>query len=128
MNLKSIVNYLGYLVLVVILVGSGFYFGYKNAEASLKTDSTSKNVSNALAKINSSQKSEVKILEVEGAFWLKNGQDPICPATHPVKGKFDSKANVYYLPENKFYNRSSPDICFASEEYARDKAGFLKKT
>jgi hypothetical protein len=34
---------------------------------------------------------------------------------------------LYYTKTYKSYEKTKPDICFASEEFARDIAGFIKK-
>ncbi len=63
----------------------------------------------------------------EAVVWIKVGDEPTCPQTHRIKGKFDNTVNVYYTLDNKSYNRVIPHICFSSEEFARDTAGFIKK-
>ena len=113
----------GLLVLCVILAGIGFYFGYKTREAQA-VDLVDSGVSTAAKEI---EKKEIKALEVEGVFWILPNKDPLCPETHPVKGTFSSNSGNFYTKDNKTYERVKPDICFATEDFARDKAGFIKK-
>lgn len=138
---KSIptINYFYYFLFIVIFIGVGFYFGYKNAEATFTDSDFIAEYQESLAQDsskNTSSKDSDDSLEViipedkeleSNVVWMQINEEPICPPTHPIKGKFDNAANVYYTKENNFYNRVIPHICFASEEYAREVAGFIKK-
>jgi hypothetical protein len=42
----------------------------------------------------------------------------ICPKTHPVKGKLSS--NIYQVPGNFAYERTTPDRCYKSTDAAED--------
>ena len=121
MKLAAILHYLGISMLVFIVFASGFYFGYKNSE--------SKNILITTTNTDRGKSSEpLKVKEVEGVFWIQPGKEPVCPENAPVKGKFGTDGlNQYYLPEHKNYNKIRTSICFATEEFARDKAGFIKK-
>jgi hypothetical protein len=46
-----------------------------------------------------------------------------CPSDHPIKGNLPSR--IYHLPDQSTYERTEPEICFASEDAAR-LAGFRK--
>jgi hypothetical protein len=133
-SFQSVLNYLGYFLLAVVLFGAGFYFGYKNATASIQanSDSTTKAVENvAKTIVDSSQTSSStntsSVKPTTGVYWIKSGQQPVCPQEYSIKGKFDSPASFYYMKDNKQYDRVKADICFASEEVARDVAGFIRK-
>ena len=132
-SFQFVLNYLGYLLTAFVLFGAGFYFGFKNASvvASTKSDSTNeavKNIAGAIASsVNRSSNSSASINTISGVFWIKSGQTPICASDYSVKGKFDAPASFYYTKESKTYDRVKPDICFASEEIARDVAGFIRK-
>lgn len=133
-SFQSVLNYLGYFLLAVILFGAGFYFGYKNATANVvaKSDSTTKAVDNVAKAITestqpSSGSNSSPIKPTTGVFWIKAGQQPVCSNEYPIKGKFDAPASFYYTKESKTYDRVKPDICFATEEVARDVAGFIRK-
>ena len=97
-----------------------------------KSDSTTKAVENVAktiansAQANSSSNTS-SLKATSGVFWIKSGQQPVCTNDYPVKGKFDAPASFYYTRESKTYDRVKPDICFASEEVARDVAGFIRK-
>lgn len=43
-----------------------------------------------------------------------------CPATHPIKGNQNSDRElIYHVPGGRFYERTHPETCFASEATAR---------
>jgi hypothetical protein len=130
----GVLGYVFYFIFIVIFISVGFYFGYKNAEAtftdpefianSLKESEIIPNLEqNNLTNIPLEEDDETK----KNVLWVKINEEPTCPPTHPIKGKFTNSANVYYTKENNFYNRVVPHICFSSEEYAREIAGFIKK-
>ena len=129
-KINEILNTLGILLLGVILFGGGFYFGGKTTSASLnkelKSDQT---ISSFTDSITTEPVVEAisKGQEVPGVYWIKVGQAPICPETHPLKGKFDSNVNVYYLPDYPQYDRVKAEICLSDENFASQSAGFIKK-
>ncbi len=51
---------------------------------------------------------------------LLNGR---CPSDFPIKGNAESK--MYHTPDGKYYHLTVPEVCFASEEVARQR-GFGK--
>lgn len=128
-------SFLPVLILIISTFGLGFYLGTKYVAYKKAEDSTDQIIQQALENVNSSSSSSSSPVNAinlattsnPDIFWIKTGTKPECPQTHPVKGKFDSNANVFYLPDNKSYNRVRPDICFASKEFAEIQAGFLVK-
>lgn len=47
-----------------------------------------------------------------------------CPATHQIKGNHSSSGDfIYHLPGSRFYDRTNPEVCFATEAEAQ-AAGF----
>jgi hypothetical protein len=43
-----------------------------------------------------------------------------CPADHPIKGyASEESGRVYHRPDTRFYEETSPERCYASEEEAR---------
>jgi len=49
-----------------------------------------------------------------------------CPPDRPIKGNISKKGErIYHTPSSKYYNRTKPEACFATEEEAR-KAGYRK--
>jgi len=113
---------LGIVGLVVVVFGLGFYFGfnYANKQANLS----------AITSLNESSESYTtnkEIKPIEGVFWIKSGEDPICPNTHPIKVKFDSGVCFFYSKENKSYSRVKPNVCAVDENFALKEMGCLKK-
>ena len=51
---------------------------------------------------------------------LLNGR---CPSNFPIKGNAESR--LYHTPDGKYYHLTVPEVCFASEEVARQR-GFGK--
>ena len=52
------------------------------------------------------------------------GSEPVtpwaCPASHPIKGYLtDESGRVYHRPGSPYYEETSPERCYASEEEAR---------
>ncbi len=119
------------LVGVVIFVG-GFYFGGKSAQATIEKDREYDSSIASFAR-EVSLDSEittppaVNVLSLEGVHWIKVGEPPVCPETHPLKGKFDSNVNVYYREDYPQFDNVKPHICLASEQFALEKAGFIRK-
>ncbi|WP_427015408.1 hypothetical protein ACQCSX_11245 [Pseudarthrobacter sp. P1] len=46
-----------------------------------------------------------------------------CPAWAPIKG--NASSHIYHLPGQRFYTRTNPEICFATETAAR-QAGYRR--
>ena len=43
-----------------------------------------------------------------------------CPPSHPIKGYLtDESGRVYHRPGSRYYEETSPDRCYATEEEAR---------
>lgn len=54
----------------------------------------------------------------------RTGVPPItpwaCPADHPIKGyASEESGRVYHRPGTRFYEETSPERCYASEDEAR---------
>jgi hypothetical protein len=44
------------------------------------------------------------------------GEGGHCPYTHPIKGNKSSSGElIYHLPGTRFYDRTNPEVCFATE-------------
>lgn len=99
-----------------ILLGCGFYYGSR-----IKI--SDKSVSSTYQSVNTIAEPNIETLPVPGVHWFTQIGDSTCPATHPIKGKFKDMVNVYYLPDNKQYNRVKAELCFASKEFA-EESGF----
>ncbi len=116
-------NYLGTFLLVIIVFIIGFYYGFRYHENNfggvdlVKLKDTTESL----------ERVEVKTKEVEGIFWIKSGEDPICPNTHPVKIKYDSGVCFFYTKENRSYSRVKAHVCSATEDFAKNQMGCLKK-
>jgi hypothetical protein len=120
-NFDTIKTVLSYTLVLTMAIGSGYYFGYKTSQANVQTE---------LAKQKPPTESvQTKIItkEVAGVQWIKPNQDPKCDQDHPVKGNLSNNINNYYTQNHKNYQKITPEICFATEEFARDTAGFIKK-
>ncbi len=120
-------NYIGLLILAIVVFAVGFYFGTEYNQNSDEGKGQTVGSENFDMVAGTIEKKEIIALEVEGVYWIKAGEEPICPEDHPIKGKFDPTANVFYTKENKFYSRVKPHVCFATEDFAETKAGFIKK-
>lgn len=133
MNPKQITQILGVGVLVVIIFIFGFYLGYKNRDSKVETvvSSTLTTQTNSPVQVSSNKtdnQNQTTTPSNQAVFWIKVGENPICPENYPIKGKFDSSsAKFYYTTDNKSYDRVKPDICFTSEDFASNTAGFIKK-
>ncbi len=53
--------------------------------------------------------------------WVRGDGSHDCPESHPIKAKANSM--IYYGPESGHYDRTIPDVCFASEADA-EAAGY----
>lgn len=45
-----------------------------------------------------------------------------CPLTHPIKGNFTTYSGepcIYHVPGGRFYDKTNPERCYASETEAR---------
>lgn len=100
------------------LFGVGFWLGMKIQTPGVTSKSVS--VATVIDK-------KVEALAVPGVVWIKAGEEPKCPSTHPIKGRFDTYTGYYYMPDYKTYDKIKPVVCFATEDFAAKTAGFLKK-
>ena len=124
--INQILKYFGFTLFFCVLFGAGFYFGFKTSQAQQSTLTATKYDIKALADSNQKQENIVS-KEVEGVYWILPSQDPVCPETHKIKAKFSTSNNgVYYSPENKSYTKVQPQLCLATEDFAK-KNGFIKK-
>jgi hypothetical protein len=126
---NSITSSLSAILLALLVGGSGFYFGFKTnfkTNESVNAENNSKTIQKPVVEATNKVVEQIVTKEVLGVQWIKPNQSPTCDKDHPIKGKF-SKTNYYYTKSAKTYDRVSPDICFTTEEFARDTAGFIKK-
>ena len=44
-----------------------------------------------------------------------------CPASHPIKGNLTTRTGecIYHVPGGRFYDKTKPELCFATVEEAR---------
>ena len=127
-KVKLILNYLGIFTLVLLIFITGFYFGRKQVLANQDLSYSQILDSEALQNTSDlTQKTNIITKEVEGVHWIKAGNEPYCPEDYPIKGKFDKNVNVFYTQDNKYYKRVVAHVCFATEDFASNKAGFIKK-
>jgi hypothetical protein len=122
---QKIINILASIFITLVLIGSGGVLGYKMKEKDL---SDNKKVTTTSTEENKPLiEKQIQTIPVPAVKFIKINEPHICPAEFTVKGTFNSDNGNYYTKENKNYERIKPDICFASEEFARDSAGFIKK-
>jgi hypothetical protein len=126
---QQILKYLGYTAIFVLLFGGGFYFGFKTSDAQKSGLTATKADIAAIA--NSTNTPTSKTLsevakEVDGVFFIQPGSKPECPETHPLKAKYVNGSGIFYNTDNKNYKKITPELCFATEDFAKTK-GFIKK-
>ena len=132
-NLDEYLQTAGYVLIGLCLFGGGFYFGGKvtGAKQVEQTDYDTAIQQIALTSVvEDAVHNTIPATAAEpvpGVYWLPVNQPPVCPETHPLKGKFDSAVNVYYTPDNKSYDRVKPHLCLSDEDFAQNEAGFIKK-
>ncbi len=125
-NFANLNQILANVFVVTVSLGSGYYFGYKTSQGSINSNSL-KSISGQSSTSQSSVQISIVAKEVVGVQWIKPNQEPRCDKDYKIKGKFNSQTNYYYTPTHKNYEKIKPEICFASEEFAKDSAGFIKK-
>ncbi len=125
---QELLNTLGMIFLGVVLFVGGFYFGYKYHKG--ETDngmvagvSDIRETANGIVNI----ETEIITKELDGVHWIKVNEEPICPVDYPIKGKFDGTVGFYYTKSNNSYGRVKPSLCFATEDFAKNSAGFVRK-
>jgi len=65
------------------------------------------------------QASESKESRPPGVPPLARGQ---CPPSHPLKGNFTTYSGercIYHLPGQRYYGKTNPERCYATEEDAQ---------
>ena len=125
---QQIINTLAILFVCGFMIFVGYYFGFKSAKAQVELTATKDEIGKIAQGFNSSTSNEKVISkDVPGVFWIKSNQEPVCPKEYPVKGTFNSNGGNYVLKSYKNYDKTRPDICFATEDFARDTVGFIKK-
>ncbi len=128
MNKNEILNYIGIFCLFSVFFVSGFYFGYKSSSSKQSGITATTDEIRAIAdKVDNQEVTKVNVLDTPGVFWIKVGEPPICPQTHPIKGKFDSSVNIYYLQDHQSYDNVKAHICFVDENTAKEQAGFIRR-
>ena len=124
-NKTNISNILAVILIGCLCAGLGYYFGTKTATKALQDQQKIE-----IAKVveNVEKKTEnVVAKEVSGVQWFLPNTEPKCDPQHPIKGVFRSGDGIYYIKSYKNYEKTKPDLCFATEEFARDTAGMIKK-
>lgn len=146
---SKLINFFGSLSLIVILFGSGYYFGYQGGVFNAKKESdkiadnlakNSKNFKNGIEISNQNSQSienkpssnlskpnQIITLNEQIKFFKTTDSNRNCPAELQVKGVFSSDLGYFYTKDNKQFDRVKADICFDSIETAREIAGFVQK-
>jgi hypothetical protein len=128
LNKQQIINTLAILFVCAFMVFIGYYFGYKSAKAQVELTASKDEIAKIAETVNSPVTNEKFVAkEIPGIFWIKTNQEPVCPKEYPIKGTFNSNSGNYVIKSYKNYEKTRPDICFATEEFAKDTAGFIKK-
>jgi hypothetical protein len=122
---SKITNYLVMFALGVIFFGSGFYFGNKTGVANTLNSNVQSNIDKQKSTLVTPP--NLEIIKSEGISWIKANQEPKCPETHPIKGKFTAGGNKFYDTNYKGFDKIKPDICFVSVDFAKNTAGFVQK-
>lgn len=117
MNRNNWLLTIGLVVGGLCLFGVGFFVGTKIQQSPEQ----------AVLGAQTVVEKKIEVLSVPGVYWIKAGEAPVCPESHPIKGKFDSYTGYFYARDHKGYDKIKPLLCFVSEEYATKEAGFLKK-
>lgn len=123
-RLQSLFNAFSWFCAILLIFGCGFYLGHRIAENQVAVRSKIESSSS----LETSKATSLEIKKVDGIYFFKlNAADHNCPSEYKIKGTFNPDGGNYYIESNKNYGRIKPDICFATEEVARDTAGFIKK-
>ena len=122
------VTYLGIGFLCIISASIGGIFGYRIHQNTTQDIVATPSEIQTAVQTAEQKKLEIQAQVVSAVFWILPGNQPVCPESHAIKGAFQtSGVSYYYTSDSKQYTRVQPDICFATEEFARDIAGFVKK-
>lgn len=124
---NKLLEKVGFVFLAIILFGFGFYLGQKYKPAYSKTSNIANSETNKTDNKSPNIPDTLIGKEIPEIFWIKTGSEPVCPENYPIKGRLTDGQKLYYLPETKSAGRVKPDICFLNEEYAKNKAGFIRK-
>ena len=125
-NKSQLISVFSFICMAALLCGAGYYFGYKTKMTQLEADYT-KNLLAKEEELKNRKEEKIVVKEVTGVQWIKPNQQPSCDKDHDIKGKFSGPSGQYYTKTYKTYGKIIPEICFATEEFARDTAGFIKK-
>ena len=125
-NKARLINQIGFGFAFCLLLGIFFMLGMKYSEGLHKLTAEKSDIAAIANNLQSTENVKLVSKSVDAIQWIKNNENPACNADHPIKG-VSSKDPKYYLKSNKNYEKIKADICFATEEYARDTAGYVKK-
>ena len=116
--MSKVISWFGFVAVGVLLFSIGFWFGFKYEKP---TQGTAGEV-NVVA-----QQKNITALDIPGTYWIKSGEKPVCPENYDIKGKYDGTTGYYYMRDNKNYDKTRPLVCFATEDVAKNVAGFIRK-
>lgn len=123
---NQILKYLGFALVFCLLFGAGFYFGFKTSQAQNSNLTATKNDIKAIAET-SNKAENITVKEVDGVYFITPGNKPECPESYKIKAKYNtSNTGIFYTNDNKNFEKVIPQLCFATEDFAKSK-GFLKK-
>jgi hypothetical protein len=125
MKKEDFFGLLGLITFGIIILGIGFYFGYKVSNNSKNQDL----ITLQAQQIEKEVKQPVEYItkEVPEVYFVAGGGEPNCPESHPIKGKFSSTGNIFYTEDHKSYKRVIAEICFNNLDYAKNIAKFNQK-
>jgi hypothetical protein len=58
----------------------------------------------------------------QGQLGVAPGSAWTCPASHPIKGNFttyNGESCIHHMPGGRFYDKTKPERCYATENAAR---------
>lgn len=125
MKREDIFGLLGLITFGIIILGIGFYFGYKVSDNARTQDF----ISLQSKKVEQESKEQTQYIakEVPEVYFVAGGGEPECPESHPIKGKLSSTGNIFYAKDHKTYKRVIAEICFNNPEFAKNTAKFTQK-
>ncbi len=124
LNKNKIISYGISITLIIFVFGIGFYFGHKTGINQVLATVVKQDIDNPKP---TTKADNLKIIPTQGVYWVKANQEPKCPDTHPIKGKFTTGGNKFYDSTYKTYDKIKPDVCFVSVEFAKNESGFTQK-
>jgi hypothetical protein len=119
-NINKYINFFTIIILFAITIACGFLFGYKYREGQISKEIP-------IIHIDKPKDTSIEAKIVDGVQFIKANNPKVCDSVHPIKGTFNNDGGNFYNQSNKQYDRIKPDICFASEDFALNVAGFIKK-